>query len=63
MPSYDEKRRKLMEIIQENAIVFQDVQLFSKVKSQYYYDIKRISLQISRWNGDGCSCAGNGRGI
>jgi orotate phosphoribosyltransferase len=45
MPSYDEKRRKLMEIIQEKAIVFQDVQLFSKVKSQYYYDIKRISLQ------------------
>ena len=45
MPSYDEKRRKLMEIIQENAIVFQDVQLFSKIKSQYYYDIKRISLQ------------------
>jgi orotate phosphoribosyltransferase len=45
MPSYDEKRRKLMEIIQENAIVFQDVQLFSKLKSQYYYDIKRISLQ------------------
>ena len=45
MPSYDEKRRRLMEIIQENAIVFQDVQLFSKVKSQYYYDIKRISLQ------------------
>jgi orotate phosphoribosyltransferase len=42
---YDEKRRRLMEIIQENAIVFQDVQLFSKVKSQYYYDIKRISLQ------------------
>ena len=45
MPSYAEKRRNLMEIIQENAIVFQDVQLFSKVKSQYYYDIKRISLQ------------------
>ena len=45
MPSYDEKRRRLMEIIQENAIVFQDVQLFSKIKSQYYYDIKRISLQ------------------
>ena len=45
MPSYDEKRRKLMEIIQKNAIVFQDVQLFSKIKSQYYYDIKRISLQ------------------
>ena len=45
MPSYDEKRRRLMEIIQGNAIVFQDVQLFSKVKSQYYYDIKRISLQ------------------
>ena len=34
-----------MEIIQKNAIVFQDVQLFSKIKSQYYYDIKRISLQ------------------
>jgi orotate phosphoribosyltransferase len=34
-----------MEIIQENAVVFQDVQLFSKIKSQYYYDIKRISLQ------------------
>jgi orotate phosphoribosyltransferase len=45
MPSYDKKRRKLMEIIQRNAIVFQDVQLFSKIKSQYYYDIKRISLQ------------------
>src|SRR5918911_3121652 len=45
MPSYDEKRRRLMEIIQENAIIFQDVQLFSKIKSQYYYDIKRISLQ------------------
>ena len=45
MPSYDEKRRKLVEIIQKNAIVFQDVQLFSKIKSQYYYDIKRISLQ------------------
>jgi orotate phosphoribosyltransferase len=45
MPSYDKKRRKLMEIIQKNAIVFQDVQLFSKIKSQYYYDIKRISLQ------------------
>ncbi|MBV9179160.1 MAG: orotate phosphoribosyltransferase [Nitrososphaeraceae archaeon] len=45
MPSYDEKRRKLVEVIQKNAIVFQDVQLFSKIKSQYYYDIKRISLQ------------------
>ena len=45
MPSYDKKRRKLMEIIQKNALVFQDVQLFSKIKSQYYYDIKRISLQ------------------
>jgi orotate phosphoribosyltransferase len=45
MPSYDEKRHKLVEIIQKNAIVFQDVQLFSKIKSQYYYDIKRISLQ------------------
>lgn len=45
MPYYDKKRRKLMEIIQKNAIVFQDVQLFSKIKSQYYYDIKRISLQ------------------
>ena len=45
MPSYDEKRRRLMEVIQENAIVFQDVQLYSKIKSQYYYDIKRIALQ------------------
>jgi orotate phosphoribosyltransferase len=45
VPSYAEKRSKLMEIIQQSAIVFQDVQLFSKVKSQYYYDIKRISLQ------------------
>jgi orotate phosphoribosyltransferase len=45
MPSYDEKRRRLMEIIRENAIIFQDVQLFSKIKSQYYYDIKRIALQ------------------
>jgi orotate phosphoribosyltransferase len=45
VPSYAEKRSKLMEIIQQDAIVFQDVQLFSKVKSQYYYDIKLISLQ------------------
>ena len=44
-PDYEEKRRRLMEIIQENAIVFKDVQLFSKIKSSYYYDIKRISLQ------------------
>jgi orotate phosphoribosyltransferase len=39
MPSYDEKRRRLMQVIQENAIVFKDVQLFSKIKSPYYYDI------------------------
>lgn len=45
MRSYDEKRRRLMEVIKENAIVFQDVQLFSKIKSPYYYDIKRIELQ------------------
>src|ERR671932_66816 len=45
MPSYEEKRRRLMEVIQENAIIFQDVRLFSNIKSQYYYDIKRISLQ------------------
>jgi orotate phosphoribosyltransferase len=45
MGSYDEKRRRLMEVIKENAIVFQDVQLFSKIKSPYYYDIKRIELQ------------------
>ena len=45
MPSYDEKKRRLMEVIKENAIVFQDVQLFSKIKSPYYYDIKRIELQ------------------
>jgi orotate phosphoribosyltransferase len=45
MPSYDEKRRRLMQVIQENAIVFKDVQLFSKIKSPYYYDIKRIELQ------------------
>jgi orotate phosphoribosyltransferase len=34
-----------MEVIKENAIVFQDVELFSKIKSPYYYDIKRIELQ------------------
>jgi orotate phosphoribosyltransferase len=45
MPSYDEERRRLMEVIREKAIVFQDVELFSKVKSPYYYDIKRIALQ------------------
>jgi orotate phosphoribosyltransferase len=45
MPSYDEKKRRLMEVIKENAIVFQDVQLLSKIKSPYYYDIKRIELQ------------------
>jgi orotate phosphoribosyltransferase len=46
VPLYDEKkRRRLMEIIQENAIVFKNVELFSKVKSSYYYDIKKIELQ------------------
>jgi len=45
MPSHDEKRHRLVEIIKENAIVFQEVQLFSKIKSPYYYDIKCIELQ------------------
>lgn len=45
VPSYNEARERLMEIIRERAIVFQDVELFSKVKSSYYYDIKRIALQ------------------
>jgi orotate phosphoribosyltransferase len=45
MPSYDEKRHRLVEVIKENAIVFQEVQLFSKIKSPYYYDIKCIELQ------------------
>jgi orotate phosphoribosyltransferase len=45
MLSYDEKKRRLVEVIKENAIVFQEVQLFSKIKSPYYYDIKCIELQ------------------
>ena len=45
MPSYDEKRLKLMQLIRENGIVFRDVVLFSKVKSPYYYDIKSIESQ------------------
>ena len=44
MPSYDEKRLRLMELIRENGIVFEEVELFSKIKSPYYYDIKRIEL-------------------
>jgi len=45
MPSYDEKRLRLMELIRENGIVFENVELFSRIKSPYYYDIKKIEFQ------------------
>lgn len=44
MPSYAEKRLRLMELIREHAIVFKEVVLFSGKKSPYYYDIKKIEF-------------------
>lgn len=45
MPSYDEKRLRLMELIREYGIVFKNVELFSKIHSPYYYDIKKVGFQ------------------
>jgi orotate phosphoribosyltransferase len=45
MPSYDEKRLILMDFIKRHGIVFKPVQLFSGIKSEYYYDIKSIEFQ------------------
>ena len=45
MPSYDEKRLILMDFIKRRGIVFKPVQLFSGIKSEYYYDIKSIEFQ------------------
>ena len=44
MPSYGEKRLRLMELIREHAIIFKEVVLFSGKKSPYYYDIKKIEF-------------------
>ncbi len=43
--SYDEKKLRLKELIREYGIVFRDVQLFSKISSPYYYDIKKVGFQ------------------
>lgn len=37
-------RLELFEYIKENGIVFGPVRLFSNVESNYYYDLRRISL-------------------
>jgi orotate phosphoribosyltransferase len=34
-----------MELIREYGIVFKDVELFSKISSPYYYDIKKVGFQ------------------
>lgn len=46
MPSMSNnaKRLKLMEFIKTHGIVFKHVQLFSKVETDYYYDLRKISL-------------------
>lgn len=44
MSSRNERRFKLMEFIKTHGIVFQHVQLFSKIESDYYYDLRKVSL-------------------
>lgn len=42
LPTFDEKREILRKLILKEGIIFQDVRLSSKIKSPYYYDIKRV---------------------
>ena len=45
MPSTDRKRLALMDLIKKKGIVFKRVKLFSKIPSDYYYDIKNLVLE------------------
>lgn len=44
LPSSNRMRLELFEYIKENGIVFGPVRLFSNVESNYYYDLRRVSL-------------------
>jgi orotate phosphoribosyltransferase len=43
-PTRDNSRLKLFEYIKNNAIIFEHVKLYSKVETDYYYDLRRVSL-------------------
>ena len=38
-------KSRLMDLIKKTGIVFRHVKLFSKVESEYYYDIKNVGFQ------------------
>ena len=42
--NYKDNKQKLKEIIKEKGIVFQHVTLSSKIESNYYYDLKKVSF-------------------
>ncbi|MGA7369505.1 MAG: orotate phosphoribosyltransferase [Nitrososphaeraceae archaeon] len=44
MPSSKRGRLELFEYIKNNGIAFEHVRLFSGVETDYYYDIRRVSL-------------------
>jgi orotate phosphoribosyltransferase len=41
----DTKKLRLMDLIKETGIVFRHVKLFSRIESDYYYDIKNVGFQ------------------
>lgn len=41
----DNNKLVLMDLIKEKGIVFKHVKLFSKIESEYYYDIKNVEFQ------------------
>jgi len=43
-PSSNKMRLELFEYIKDNGIVFGPVRLYSNVESNYYYDLRRVSL-------------------
>ncbi|CAN5542718.1 hypothetical protein BH18THE2_BH18THE2_28290 [soil metagenome] len=45
MPFNDNKKLVLMDLIKEKGIVIKHVTLFSKVESEYYYDLKNVEFQ------------------
>ena len=45
MPLNYDKKLALMDLIKEKGIVFKRVTLFSKLESEYYYDVKNVEFQ------------------
>jgi orotate phosphoribosyltransferase len=41
----DAKKLRLMDLIKKTGIVFRHVKLFSRIESDYYYDIKNVGFQ------------------